>query len=52
MKEVPISKLRTKFDQVVSQAQKTKKPIRITYRGKPIGDILLIKPTQIEPGIK
>lgn len=52
MKKVPISGLKTEFDQVVKQALKTKKPIRITYRGTPIGDFILVKPAQIEPRVK
>jgi prevent-host-death family protein len=46
MREVTISEFRTKCFSLLNQAQKTKKPLRVTRFGKPIAEIL---PTAPQP---
>jgi len=45
--EISISEFKTKFDKTIKRAQKTKRPFRITRRGKTIAEILVLKPTPI-----
>jgi prevent-host-death family protein len=52
MKEIPISKLKADFDKIVQSAHKAKRPVRITYRGKKVADILLRKPSTGVDGAK
>ena len=40
MREVPISKFKTRCFSLVEQVRKTKKPIRITRYGKPLAEIV------------
>jgi prevent-host-death family protein len=40
MKEVPISEFKAKCAALLSQVQKTKKPIRITRFGKPVAEVV------------
>jgi prevent-host-death family protein len=40
MEEVAISEFKAKCLALLEQVQKTKKPIRITRRGKPIADVV------------
>jgi prevent-host-death family protein len=40
MKEVAISEFKAKCLALLDQVQKTKKPIRITRRGKPIAEVV------------
>jgi prevent-host-death family protein len=40
MKEITITEFRTKCSAILSRVQRTKKPIRITRRGKAIAEIL------------
>ena len=40
MKEVAISEFKAKCLALLDQVQKTKKPIRITRRGKPVAEVL------------
>jgi prevent-host-death family protein len=45
MKEVAISEFKAKCLALLDQVQKTKKPIRITRRGKPIAEV--VPPTPV-----
>jgi prevent-host-death family protein len=45
--EISISDFKTNFDKSIKRAQKTKRPCRITRRGKTIAEILVLKPTPI-----
>ena len=47
MDEISISDFKTKFDKTIKRAQKTKRPFRITRRGKTIAEILVLKPTPV-----
>jgi prevent-host-death family protein len=40
MKEVPISEFRTKCLALIERVRRTRKPLRVTRRGKPIADIV------------
>lgn len=40
MKEVPISEFRTKCLALIERVRRTRKPIRVTRRGKPIAEIV------------
>jgi prevent-host-death family protein len=40
MKEVAISEFKAKCLALIDQVQKTKKPIRVTRRGKPVADVI------------
>jgi prevent-host-death family protein len=40
MKEVPISEFKAKCLALLDQVQKTKKPIRVTRRGKPVAEVV------------
>jgi prevent-host-death family protein len=40
MKEVAISEFKAKCLAILDQVQKTKRPIRITRRGKPVAEVL------------
>jgi len=48
IEEISVSKLRADFDKIVERCHKTKQPVRITYRGKKVADILFRKPS---PGV-
>jgi hypothetical protein len=39
--------VKTKFDKTIKRALKTKRPFRVTRRGKSIAEILVLKPTPI-----
>jgi prevent-host-death family protein len=45
--EISISDFKTKFDKTIKRAQKTRRPFRITRRGKTIAEILVLKPTPV-----
>jgi hypothetical protein len=45
--EISISDFKTRFDKTIKRAQKTKRPFRITRRGKTIDEILVLKPTPV-----
>jgi prevent-host-death family protein len=45
--EISISEFKTKFDKTIKRAQKTKRPFRVTRRGKTIAEILVLKPTPV-----
>ncbi|MGB6596919.1 MAG: type II toxin-antitoxin system Phd/YefM family antitoxin [Candidatus Acidiferrum sp.] len=45
MDELPISEFKTKLNKIIKRAQKTKQPFRITWQGKTVAEILVIKPT-------
>lgn len=47
MDEISISDFKTKFDKTIKRAQKTRRPFRITRRGKTIAEILVLKPTPV-----
>lgn len=40
MKEVPISEFRTKCLALIEAVRRTRKPLRVTRRGKPVADIV------------
>ena len=40
MKEVPISEFRTKCLALIERVRRTREPLRVTRRGKPIADIV------------
>ena len=40
MKEVAISEFKAKCLSLLDQVQKTKKPIRVTRRGKPVAEVI------------
>ena len=40
MKEVPISEFRTKCLALIERVRRTRKPLRVTLRGKPIADVV------------
>lgn len=40
MKEIPISEFRTKCLELIERVRRTRKPLRVTRRGKPIADIV------------
>lgn len=44
MKGIAITEFRTKCSAILSRVQRTKKPIRITRRGKAIAEILPLDP--------
>ena len=46
MKEVPISEFRTKCLALIERVRRTRKPLRVTRRGKPIADIVPTAATQ------
>jgi prevent-host-death family protein len=43
VKEISISEFKTKFDKTIKRAQKTKRPFRVTRRGKTIAEVLVLK---------
>ena len=45
MKEIAISEFKAKCLAILDQVQKTKQPIRITRRGRPIAEVSAPKPT-------
>jgi prevent-host-death family protein len=47
VKEVPISEFRTKCLALIERVRRTRKPLRVTRRGKPIVDI--VPTTAIKP---
>ena len=47
MKEVAISEFKTKCLAILDEVQKTKDPIRVTRRGKPVAEV--IPPSAIAP---
>ena len=49
MEEIPISKFKANCAALLEQVRKTKKPLRITRRGKPVAEILPPSPTP-QPG--
>lgn len=46
MKEVAISEFKAKCLSIVDQVHKTKRPIRITKRGKPVAEVIPPAPDQ------
>jgi prevent-host-death family protein len=44
MKEITITEFRTKCSAILSRVQRTKKPIRITRRGKVIAEVVPLDP--------
>lgn len=46
MKEIAISEFKAKCLAILDQVQKTKQPIRITRRGRPIADVSPPTPTE------
>ena len=46
MKEIAISEFKAKCLSILDEVQKTKEPIRITRRGKPIADVNPPAPTE------
>lgn len=46
MKEVAISEFKAKCLAIVDQVQKTKRPILITRRGKPVAEVVPATPTR------
>jgi prevent-host-death family protein len=44
MKEIAITEFRTKCSAILSQVQRTKKPIRITRLGRPIAEVIPVDP--------
>ncbi len=40
MKEVAISEFKAKCLSIIEEVRKTKKPVRITRRGKPVADLI------------
>ena len=46
MKEVAISEFKAKCLALLDQVQKTKKPIRVTRRGKPIAEVVPPSPVR------
>lgn len=46
MKEIAISEFKAKCLSLLDQVQKTKKPIRITRRGKPVAEVLPPSPVR------
>ena len=44
MKEITITEFRTKCSAILSQVQRTKKPIRITRLGRPIAEVIPVDP--------
>jgi prevent-host-death family protein len=46
MKEVAISEFKAKCLALLDQVQKTKKPIRITRRGRPVAEVVPPTPTR------
>ena len=47
MDEITISEFKTKLNKTIKRAQKTKRPLRITRRGKTIAEILVLKPVPV-----
>jgi|HubBroStandDraft_2_1064218.scaffolds.fasta_scaffold13435_3 hypothetical protein len=47
MDEISISEFIAKFDKTIKRAQKTKRPFRVTRRGKTIAEILVLKPSPV-----
>ena len=45
MKEVAISEFKAKCLAILDQVQKTKRPVRITRRGKPVAEVVPPSPT-------
>lgn len=45
MKEIAISEFKAKCLAILDQVQKTKQPIRVTRRGRPIAEVSPAKPT-------
>ena len=46
MEEVAISEFKAKCLAILEQVRKTKKPIRITRRGKPVAEVVPPSPTE------
>ena len=46
MREIPISKFKANCFTLLDQVRKTKKPIRITRRGKPIAEVVPPSPAK------
>lgn len=46
MKEVAISEFKAKCLSLLDQVQKTKKPIRVTRRGKPVAEVIPPSPVR------
>jgi len=46
MREIAISEFKAKCLALLDQVQKTKKPIRVTRRGKPVAEVNPPKPTE------
>jgi prevent-host-death family protein len=44
MKEIAISEFKAKCLAIVDRVQKTKRPIRITRRGKPVAEVIPVSP--------
>ena len=40
MKEIPVSELKTNISAVIEDVRKTRKPVRVTRRGRPIAEIV------------
>jgi prevent-host-death family protein len=45
--ELSISEFKSKFNKIIKRAQKTKRPFRITRRGKTVAEILVLKPIPV-----
>jgi len=43
MREIPVSKLKTNFSAIMEDVRKTRKPVRVTRRGRPIAEIVPVK---------
>jgi prevent-host-death family protein len=48
MKEVAISEFKAKCLAILDQVQKTKRPIRITRRGKPLAEVIPPSPESVK----
>lgn len=46
MKEVAISEFKAKCLSIVDQVQKTRSPVRITRRGKPVAELVPLSPVR------
>lgn len=46
MKEVAISEFKAKCLSMLEEVRKTKKPIRITRRGKPVAEVMPVAPSK------
>jgi prevent-host-death family protein len=46
MKEVAISEFKAKCLSIVDQVHKTKRPVRITRRGKPLAELVPLSPAR------